>query len=236
MLVYKMMDTNLVHSRSPRVVIADDHELFRNVLILTLEEAGISVIETVSNGRQAVDSAIKHKPDILTLDIIMPVLDGLAALAIVKHLHPEIHVVVITSAPKVEYLSRAGELGVAAFFSKGVSSELLINTIHTLIDHEPSQIPIQDIDEPTAPSVPCIHFTNKEMDYFNEFNLTEKEGLVLSLISMGYDNKSILEHLFISNNTLKTHMRNIYSKIGVNDRTQAAIWALKNGFGVGISS
>jgi NarL family two-component system response regulator LiaR len=53
---------------------------------------------------------------------------------------------------------------------------------------------------------------------------------------MGYDNKSILEHLFVSNNTLKTHMRNIYSKIGVNDRTQAAIWALKNGFGVGISS
>lgn len=231
-----MRDTNLEHSRTPRVVIADDHELFRNVLILTLEAAGISVIETVSNGRQAIDSAIKHNPDILTLDIIMPVLDGLAALAIVKYLLPEIHVVIITSVPEAEYLSRAGELGAAVFFSKGVSPELLISTIHTLVADEPSQITIQDIDEPILPSVPCIHFTNKEMDYSNECYLTEKEGLVLSLISMGYDNKSILEHMFISYNTLKTHMRNIYSKIGVNNRTQAALWALKNGFGVGVSS
>ncbi|MHA2403296.1 MAG: response regulator, partial [Candidatus Kariarchaeaceae archaeon] len=86
-----MRTTKPEHTKIPRVIIADDHELFKKALILTLEDAGIDVIESVSTGREAVDSTIKHKPDITILDVVMPELDGLAALAIIKHLAPEIN-------------------------------------------------------------------------------------------------------------------------------------------------
>lgn len=218
-------------TKTPRLIIADDHELFRKALTLTLEDAGIDVIETVSSGRQAVDSTIKHKPDILILDVIMPDLDGLAALTIIKHLAPDTKVVVITSVTEPEYLARAGELGANAFFSKGVTAKMLIRTLHALVIEEASTFVIKDIKEPSPPTVPCIYIASEDSNFSNEFNLTKQEKIVLNFISMGYDNNSILDHLCISNNTLKSHIRNIYGKLGVNDRTQAAIWGIKNGFG-----
>lgn len=226
-----MRSVSPAHAKKPRVIIADDHELFRNVLTLTLEDAGINIIEVVSSGQQAVDSTIKLKPDILILDVVMPDLDGLAALAIIKYLIPETKVIVITSATKPECMSRAGELGANAFFSKGVTSEMLISTIHSLVADEPSIFEIEDIKEPEAPTVPRNCLTNRVSKFSNEHNLTEQEMIVLSLMSMGFNNKTILDQLCISNNTLKSHTRNLYSKLGVNDRTQAVIWGLKNGFG-----
>jgi DNA-binding NarL/FixJ family response regulator len=226
-----MRTTKPEHTKIPRVIVADDHELFKKALILTLEDAGIDVIESVSTGREAVNSTIKHKPDITILDVVMPELDGLAALAIIKHLAPEINVVIVTSVTEPEYLSRAGELGANAFFSKGVTAELLISTIHTLVTENGSQYEIEDRREPSPPTVPSIHYTHENSNFPNEHNLTEQESVILSLISVGYDNKSILDQLCISKNTLKSHIRNIYAKLGVNDRTQAAIWAIKNGFG-----
>jgi two-component system NarL family response regulator len=222
-------------TKTPRVIIADDHELFRKALSLTLEGGGINIIEAVSSGKQAVDSAIKHNPDILILDIVMPDLDGLAALSIIKYLAPEIKVVVITSIADPEYMSRAGELGADAFFSKGVTSKMLINTIHALATEETSKLEIEDINEPAAPTVPCIHLSAKDSNFSNDQNLTDQEIVVLSLISIGHDNNSILDQLCISKNTLKSHISNIYGKIGVNDRTQAALWAIKNGFGEKLS-
>ena len=226
-----MRSVSPAHAKTPRVIIADDHELFRNVLTLTLEDAGINIIEVVSSGQQAVDSTIKLKPDILILDVVMPDLDGLAALAIIKYLIPETKVIVITSATKPECMSRAGELGANAFFSKGVTSEMLISTIHSLVADEASIFEIEDIKEPEAPTVPRNYLTSRVSKFSNEHNLTEQEMIVLSLMSMGFNNKTILDQLCISNNTLKSHTRNLYSKLGVNDRTQAVIWGLKNGFG-----
>jgi DNA-binding NarL/FixJ family response regulator len=221
--------------KSPSVIIADDHELFKKALTLTLEDAGINIIDTVSSGRQAVDSTIEHKPDILILDVIMPDLDGLAALSIIKFLAPEIRVIVISSVAKPDYMSRAGELGADAFFSKGVTSELLVRTVRALATEGVSNLEIKDITEPSTPTIPCIHLSDEDPKFTNENNLTDQEIVVLSLISMGHDNKSILDQLCISNNTLKSHLRNVYAKIGVNDRTQAAIWAIKNGFGENLS-
>jgi DNA-binding NarL/FixJ family response regulator len=226
-----MKTTSPRNPNAPRVIIADDHELFRTALVLTLKVAGINIIETVSSGRQAVDSTLDHKPDILILDVVMPDLDGLAALSIIKYLAPEIKVVVITSVAEPEYMSRAGELGADAFFSKGVTSKHLINTIHALAKEGNGDFEVVDTNEPSAPSIPCIYLSGEGTTFINEQELTDQEIIVLSLIAMGNDNKSILENLCISKNTLKTHLRNIYAKIGVNDRTQAALWAVRNGFG-----
>jgi DNA-binding NarL/FixJ family response regulator len=219
----------------PRVIIADDHELFRKALAITLEEAGCDVIAAVSSGRQAVDSAIKQKPDVLILDIAMPELDGLAALPIIKYLVPEIVVIVITSNADPNFLARAGELGANAFFSKSVTSETLIHTVHELVTKKTPNGKYDKSLEPTPPTPPAMTNSDPDTTFTNEYDLTDQEMIVLSLISLGHDNKSILKKLCITNNTLKSHIKNIYKKIGVNDRTQAAIWAIHHGLGESLS-
>lgn len=215
-------------TKIPSVIIADDHELFRKALVLTLEDAGMNIIETVSSGQQAIETTRKHKPDILILDIVMPEIDGLAALSTIKYLVPETRVIVITSIAEPEYLSRAGELGADAFFSKSVSSELLIGTIKSLANDQDLSLNFEESNEPSKPTIPCIHISGEISNDTHSHDLTKQEITVLTLLALGHDNRSILDLLCISKNTLKTHLRNIYSKLGVSDRTQAAVWAVKN--------
>jgi two-component system NarL family response regulator len=230
-----MVANNSNQLKIPSVIIADDHELFRKALVLTLEDAGMNIIETVSSGQHAIEVTINHKPDILILDVVMPELDGLAALSTIKYLVPETRVIVISSIAEPEYLSRAGELGADAFFSKGVSSELLIGTIKSLASGDDVDFHFEETSEPSKPTIPCIHVSSQNSSETISHDLTNQEIVVLSLIALGHDTRSILDQLCISNNTLKTHLRNVYTKIGVSDRTQAAVWAIKNGIGENFS-
>ncbi len=214
-----------------RVVIADDHYLFQQILQLTLEQAGIEVVYTASTGRQAVDAVIKHKPDLVLLDIMMPEMDGLAALSILKYLVPEILVILISGVDDPLYMARAGELGADGYFSKGVKSEELISAIHAIVSGEKRKISGKAAG-PRPPTLPGFVFPKEEPQLPEGTELTEQENLILSLIAMGLDNHAIMDKLHISKNTLKTHTRNIFSKLGVTDRTQAAIWALQHGYEV----
>jgi DNA-binding NarL/FixJ family response regulator len=218
-----------------RVVIADDHVLLRQVIELTLEEAGMEIVQSVSTGREAVDATIRHKPDLLLLDIAMPDMDGLAALSIIKYLSPETKVIILSGLTDPLYMARAGELGAKGFFSKGVSPSELVETIHEVMTGKVAQIPTRKSKEPSPPSLPGFASPKEKLQPPDGVDLTEQESLILSLMAMGLDNESIMEKLHISKNTLKTHTRNIFSKLGVSDRTQAAIWALQHGYGVGIS-
>jgi NarL family two-component system response regulator LiaR len=219
---------------TPRVVIADDHELFRQILQLTLEEAGMEVAGIAATGRQAIDAVMEHKPDLLLLDIVMPEMDGLAALSVLNYMVPELPIIIITAAVDPLYMARAGELGAAGYYSKGVEASDLISDIQAILSGEKSRISSQKSKDPLPPSMPGFVFPKEEPHSPEGEDLTEQEGLILSLIAMGFDNQAIMDKLHITKNTLKTHTRNIFSKLGVSDRTQAAIWALQNGYDVNI--
>jgi len=225
---YNKVEKNI----TARVVIADDHDLFRQILQLTLEGAGMEVVYVASTGDQALKATLEYKPDIVLLDIAMPEMDGLAALSVIKFMAPEIPVIIITALTDPLYMARAGELGAEGFFSKGVTSEELIAAIHALTSGERIHIkPIQKMGPP-MPSVPGFTFPKEELKSTEDQDLTEQESLILSFVAMGLDNHGIMDKLHISKNTIKTHMRNIFSKLGVSDRTQAAIWAIQNGYAV----
>jgi len=162
-------------------------------------------------------------------------MDGLAALSVIKYLSTEMPTIIITAVVDPLYLARAGELGVAGYYSKGVKAEELISGIRATLAGERPNIAAKKAQDPAPPAMPGFNFPKEEPPTLEAQDLTNQESLILSLISMGLDNLAIMDKLHISKNTLKTHVRNIFSKLGVSDRTQAAIWALQHGYGVNIS-
>jgi DNA-binding NarL/FixJ family response regulator len=215
---------------TPTIVIADDHEIYRRGLKSFLEHEGMRVIASAATGSQAVDATLKHRPDILILDIAMLDLDGLAVLSIVKFLVPETRVIILTALRDPSYVSRARELGVDGYFSKGVENDYLVQTIRGIECGSGSSIFTKTIPTPTVPKELNLPFPRNKQKSSNGHSLTKKETLILSLVSMGIDNQVIGERASITQNTLKTHLRKIYSKLDVSDRSQAVIWALRNGY------
>jgi DNA-binding NarL/FixJ family response regulator len=216
----------------PRIAIADDHDLFRKIYEVTLEATGMEVCCMAINGNQALKNLTDHEHDLFIMDIAMPEMDGLAALSVLKYLLPELPVLVISNMSDPAYKSRALELGADGFLSKGVSPTELISAIQSLLNGEELPAETTRVAEPAPPSIPGFVFPKEKPENPEEEDFTDQERLILSLIAMGNDNQTIMEKLHISKNTLKTHTRNIFSKLGVKDRTQAAIWAVQNGYGV----
>ena len=211
-----------------KVLIVDDHEVVRIAYRLMVEKEGMEVVQEASTGRQGIDAALEHEPDIVLLDISMPDLDGFAVLAVLKYLLPEIQVIILTSYEEEVYMARAGDLGAAGFFSKRVSSNELIKAIKEIAEGCDKSVYARLNGRVTAPAIPGA--PQFEVPSQTEMDFTDQEAVVVSLLSMGYTNDEIARQLFITRNTLKTHLRNIYGKLCVSDRTQAAVWAVRNGF------
>jgi DNA-binding NarL/FixJ family response regulator len=218
-------------NQMPRIAIAEDHALFQKIYRLTFESAGMEVVCMASNGNRAVKEILEHQPDVIIMDIAMPEMDGLAALSVIKYMAPEVPVLVVSNMTDPLYEDRALELGAVGFLSKGVSASELIFAVQAVLAGERLPQASNPILEPAAPSVPGFAFSVEAPKEPIEEKFTDQEQLILSLIAMGKDNQSILEKLHITKNTLKTHTKNIYSKIGVKDRTQAAIWGVHHGYG-----
>jgi DNA-binding NarL/FixJ family response regulator len=176
-----------------------------------------------------VDATLKLEPDVVLLDIVMPDMDGLAALSVIKYLRPDIHLFVLTSHGEKEYMVRAVELGASAFFSKSVPPDKLIESLQAVLTGNglPDQGP--HVDSPQAPTIPGVAFAKPDRP--PKHDLTDQEKVILTLLSMGCNTQDITEQLVVSRNTLKSHLGHIYRKTGVSDRTQAAIWAIRNGYG-----
>lgn len=212
-----------------KVVIVDDHEVVRTAYRLLLEKEGMEVVKDVGTGDQGVDAVRDLKPDIVLLDIVMPDMDGLAALSLMSYLEPDVRVVILTGHEDRMYMARAAELGAVGYFSKRVSTKELTTAIKSICAGK--HIPLKNglterVKPPTIPGLP-VYEPNDQ----TKVDLTDQEGVVVSLLSMGFTNEEITEQLCVTRNTLKTHLRNIYGKLNVTDRTQAAIWAVRNGFG-----
>ena len=210
-----------------RVLIVDDHGLILEGLQYVLEKDGMEVVGRATTGRQAMEMVRTCEPDVVLLDIRMPDIDGLEALAAIKSSKPDAAVIILTSYRNPEYFYRAIASGAAGFLLKEGSPSQITHAIRTVLEGD-SIIDRQVLRD----SLKALSATTKitsSAEPLNVPSLTEQEVRILTLIAEGLTNSDIAEVLTVSPNTVKTHVHNTFVKLGVSDRTQAAIWAIRRG-------
>ncbi|MCR5677175.1 MAG: response regulator transcription factor [Agathobacter sp.] len=205
-----------------KIMITDDHSMIREGLKNLLELDGdIKVIAEAENGQECLDKLSTVKPDVLLLDINMPVMNGLEVLAALKERRIRVKVLVLTVHNEVEYLMKAVDIGVDGYVLKDSESAELKKAIFAVASGEnyiqPSLIPALN-----------SKMIEKNDDEARIDELTRREIEVLKLLSVGMYNKEIAEKLDISERTVKNHVSNIFKKLEVTDRTQAAVFAIRN--------
>jgi len=184
-------------------------------------EDDIEVVAQAGDGKETIKKIFEFEPDIVLLDINMPIMNGLEVLEELKKMKKEVDVLLLTIHNEVEYLYRAVEIGVEGYVLKDSESDVLIKAIRSIHSGE-SYI---------QPNMASLLFKkiNGELDYqVRHHKLTRRETEVLKLITLGSLNKEIADELCISEKTVKNHVSNIFKKIEVSDRTQAAVYAIKN--------
>lgn len=209
------------------VLIADDHGIIVEGLRLYLQRDGIDVVGVAHTGRETIELVQVLKPDVVLLDIRMPDMDGLQALAAIKDSGSRTAVIILTGFVRIEYLTRAITLGASGFLSKDVEPERIPHAIRvvssgdSIIDREVLQEAIREFYFVTEshPQEPALAMNP----------LTKQELRVLKFIGEGLNNESISQMLTVSRNTVKAHVSSILSKLQLSDRTQAAIWAHRRG-------
>ncbi len=204
-----------------KLVIADDHEVVRSGLKSLLAGTDIEIIAEACSGVEAVALALEMNPDVLLLDIRMPDGDGLNALGRVKLDRPDLPVLMLSTYDNPTYIARAVALGANGYVLKGSGRERLIEVIRTVATGENSWTREELRRVTGALATPRL---NADV----EVPLTRRESEVLSNLASGSTNKEIAQTLGISYETVKEHVQHILRKIGVTDRTQAAVWAVRN--------
>lgn len=208
-----------------KILIADDHFLVREGLVKILSfEKDLEIVGEAGSGEQVIDLARRLKPDVILMDINMPGLNGLEATKIIKKELPSIGVIALTIHDDAEYVFELVRAGVSAYLLKDIRSEELVNTIRkvasgkAVIQSEVTGKLLQEFNR--------LSSQKNEGGFYND--LTNRELDILRLIAKGLSNKNIAERLYISEKTVKNHITNIFRKLGVEDRTQAALFAIKN--------
>lgn len=206
-----------------RVMIADDHSMVREGIKQLLElEGDIAVVAEASNGKECIELLNEDKMDVLLLDINMPNINGLQVLQYIRENNKKIKVLILTIHNEIEYLVRAVEIGVDGYVLKDSNSAVLKKAIYTVYNDE-------SFIEPEM--APLLKIKQEEKTTVNKAiidTLTKRELEVLKLLAEGLFNKEIAFTLAISEKTVKNHVSNIFKKINVSDRTQAAVFAIRN--------
>ena len=212
-----------MRSKRISVLIADDHALIREGIkqILELEE-DIHVVGEANNGEEAFELASKLEPDIILLDINMPKTNGIEALRRFKDMGITSKVIILTIHEDREYILKTLKLGANGYMLKDSSANSLIEGIRRVAKGE-NYIQSSVADLVSASSDDSME--DKSIEQIN--SLTNREYEVLMLIAEGLNNKDIAERLYISEKTVKNHVSNIFKKLELNDRVQAAIFAYK---------
>lgn len=208
--------------RKIKVMIADDHSMIREGLKQLLElEGNFEVIAEANDGEECLQIVNTLNPDVLLLDINMPKKNGLEVLRELKSRKSKMKVLVLTVHNEVEYLIKAMDIGINGYLLKDSESAKLKKAILTVIRGETYIQP--DL-------IPMLNSKMKSMknDRDKLDSLTRRELDVLKNLSVGMYNKEIATKLDISERTVKNHVSNIFKKIGVSDRTQAAVFAIRN--------
>ncbi|WP_313758424.1 response regulator transcription factor [Tissierella sp.] len=207
------------------VIIADDHALIREGIKQILElEKDITVIGQAGNGEEAFIMAMELNPDIILLDINMPKLNGIEALKKFKDMGIKSKIIILTIHEDKEYILKTLKLGANGYMLKDSSADSLIRGIHSVAKGE--NYIQSSVAELVSKSTNYDEYFNTSIDKIN--SLTKREYEILILIAEGLNNKDIADSLYISEKTVKNHVSNIFKKLDLNDRVQAAIFAYKN--------
>ncbi len=209
-----------------RVLVADDHPLIRQGLAQVLEmEEDIEIVGEASNGRECVEKARAVRPDVVLVDINMPLMNGLEASRALKEALPDVGVLILTIHDADEYLLEAVRSGVDGYVLKDVDPAVLVQAIRSIKAGRGYLHP--------SLGVRLMHGVRRQQgsrDERAEDVLTAREVEVLHLLAEGVSNRDIAERLFISEKTVKNHTNSIFRKMGVSDRTQAVLQAIKKGW------
>ena len=222
-----------------RIVVADDHPIFRDGLcrLLALEE-DFEVVAQAQDGRQVLDVLQQHEPDILLLDLKMPGLDGLATLQRLQASKNKTRVIVLTASDDKNEFVQAMKLGTSGIVLKQTATELLIKSIRKvhageiwLDSHTTAAVIRQFVanDEAPAPPMPSTTPTRER----ERSPLSQREREIVALVAQGFKNKEMAEKMFISEQTVKNHLHNIFDKLGVSDRLELALYAIHNNLHTG---
>ncbi len=207
-----------------RVMIVDDHAVVREGLRTYLDLSDIiEVVGEARNGREAVDRAASLKPDVVLMDLLMPEMDGIAATRGVKEVSPSTHVIVLTSFTDDEHIMPALRAGATGYLLKDVSAPDLVRAIEGANRGEAQLHP--DVARKLMEKVSSPQRREEPPGAA----LTPRELEVLRLIANGMSNKEIARELVLNERTVKGHVSNILSKLGLADRTQAALYAVREG-------
>jgi len=208
-----------------RVLVVDDHRLFRQGLIglMKTRKDLVEVIGEAASGREAIRLTGQLKPDVVLMDVSMPDGDGIEATAYIRANFPESAVVILTASESDEDLYRAVQLGASGYLLKNLDAEQLFEAL-TSVERGEAAV----TRETASRLLKCVAKRSVEPDQGEEI-LTEREIAVLCLVATGASNQEIADRLNISVNTVKSHIRNILDKLQLENRTQAANYAMKRG-------
>lgn len=202
-----------------RIVIADDHSVVRQGLKMFLGlDPELEVIAEAQNGAEALELARKHKPDVVLMDLLMPVMDGITAIGEIRRELPDVEVIALTSVLEDASVVGAVKAGAIGYLLKDTQADELCRAIKAAAEGQVQLSPqaaarlVREVRVPDSPQ-----------------SLTERETDVLRLLAQGKANKEIARALTIGEKTVKTHVSNILMKLGVQSRTQAALYAAQIG-------
>jgi DNA-binding NarL/FixJ family response regulator len=216
-----------------RILIADDHALVREGLRTMLSgEVGLEVIAEANDGRQALDLCRELKPDLILMDVRMPVMDGLQATRKIKQEMPETSVMMVTMHENPDYLFEAVKAGAAGYVLKDASGERLLSAVRRTLEGESplnQELAMRLLKRLARESSSERRSGGTSREPPEEIeSLTPREVEVLKLLSQGQTNPQIAQNLLFSVSTVKAQVRSILSKLGVSDRTQAAVRAIES--------
>lgn len=214
-----------------KVMITDDQRLMREGLktILDLEE-DMAVVQLAENGRDALDKIAAAQPDVMLMDIRMPVMDGVECTGIIRQQYPDVKVLILTTFDDDEFIIDALKNGAVGYLLKDLPSEKLVGAIRDVYKGN-------SIMQPEIAAKVISHITGVKRDPAGSNitpeqklteELTEREKEVLQLVGKGLSNSEIAKKLFISEGTVKNYISNLYGKLELNDRSKLTLYAIQN--------
>src|SRR4051812_8426426 len=223
-----MLDIGVVQNGAVRLVLADDHRMLRESLRRSLEGEGFAVVGEAADGAAAVQLAEALMPDVVLMDVSMPVLDGVEATRQVRRVAPGVQVVILTMHADQEVLVRAVRAGASGYLVKDCSTDEVVHTIRQAAAGETTISP----DLATAMLAEAQHVTGQPAQGVgapDEAVISKREEEVLQLIAEGFSTTEVAANLFISVKTVKNHLASVYQKLDSRDRTQAVLRAVRMG-------
>ena len=202
-----------------RILIVDDHSVVREGLRIFLgRDSELEIVDEAADGAEAIEKARRLRPDVVLMDLLIPVIDGISATSIIRRESPETRVIALTSVLDSALVTRSIRAGAVGYLLKDAEANELRTVIKAVaagqvqLSPQVSSYLLRELQEPVKPTT-----------------LTDREAQVLSLLAQGKSNKEIASYLQIAEDTVKSHIRHILTKLGVQSRTQAVILAIRQG-------